>query len=135
MTNLDVLEKYHLYASYRRNFMVFSNSIGPNETPCNTTSHCDPCCLKMAKEKVYKIWKNLEISGEIRRNGQTAIEWSQHRFIITKVSRKFKMGFIFSHVSLQDFQSSLKKLDVVDFINRSTISPGFFWRSPDFSRF
>jgi len=33
---------------------TFANTLGPNETPCNTASHCDPCCLK------FKLYGYIE---------------------------------------------------------------------------
>jgi len=66
MTNQEFLANIHLYACYRRNFMIFSNIISPDETPCNTASHFDPCCLKMAKETLSKIRKNPEMIGLLK---------------------------------------------------------------------
>jgi len=29
----------------KETMMIFSNNLDVNETPCDTASHCDPCCL------------------------------------------------------------------------------------------
>ena len=41
--------------------MAFPNIMGHNETPCNTASHCDTCCLKMVRENNLKTRENPEI--------------------------------------------------------------------------
>jgi len=55
------------------NMMAFANSLDPNEMQCtcNTSSQCDPSCLKMVTENIYKTRKNPKISGDICRNGRT----------------------------------------------------------------
>ena len=65
MKNPEILENIYLMRAMEETLVVFSNNMGHNETPCNTASHCDPCCLKMAKEK--DIQRSLEISEEMVR--------------------------------------------------------------------
>jgi len=51
------------------NMMVFSNSLDPNEMPCDTASHCDLWCLKVKNNGFRDNClnrKNPEISGKSR---------------------------------------------------------------------
>ena len=51
--------------------MIFSNSMDHNETPCDTASHCDPCCLTLKNNgfreyfKIGKIRRSADKSGEM----------------------------------------------------------------------
>jgi len=69
MKNPEVLANIHHYCAMEETLIVFSNSMGLNETPCNTASHFDPCCLQMVIENNLKTRENPEISGKILRNG------------------------------------------------------------------
>jgi len=46
--------------------MMFSNSLDPNETPCDTAYHYDPCCLTIENNgfrdyfKPGQIWRSPE---------------------------------------------------------------------------
>jgi len=45
--------------------MIFSNSLDPNETLCDTASHCDPCCLTMKNNGFREYFKMGKKSGEM----------------------------------------------------------------------
>jgi len=69
----EILTDIHLYACYGRKFDGICKQHGSQwDAVLHGGSHCDPCCLIMVIEKISKIQKNPEISGNIRRNGRTA---------------------------------------------------------------
>ena len=73
--------------------MIFSNSLDPNETPCDTASHCDPCCLTIKTTDLESIFKTGKIrrSPEIRRNGRTATISPTSRRLITQRVALFRV--------------------------------------------
>jgi len=67
MKNLQVLADMR---ATEESMMIFSNSLDPIETPCDTTSRCDPCCLTFknngfTKFKTGKIRRSPEKIGEV----------------------------------------------------------------------
>jgi len=50
--------------------MVFTSSMDPNETPCNTASHCDTYCLQFQHNGYIEHFQISAKSGDIRRNGR-----------------------------------------------------------------
>jgi len=53
--------------------VIFAKSLDPNETPCNTPSHCDPGCLKFKHNGYIEHFQDSEKSGDLRKNPE---KWS-----------------------------------------------------------
>jgi len=61
MKNMEVLSDMR---ATEETMVIFSNSLDPNETPCDTASHCDPCCLTINNNGFREFFK----TGKIRRS-------------------------------------------------------------------